>query len=166
MTNMIESLSGTHPSKTECVVTSIVEEWMLDGIDAHEQAVRIAAQIRDDLADGRCPRCRGPLPEPPELPAGSRVTPCRCAPICGRCGSDEANQAILGRGISQFWRWPVRKGDITKRAIKVEAMCERTPAVVAATGDDLVALTDAGVTTLRPRPHPGGWFEFGHDDDA
>lgn len=64
------------------------------------------------IENGRCPRCKGPLPEPPEYPAGSRITRCRSIPICGDCGSDEAHQAMDGSGYSSSGSWPLPVAEI------------------------------------------------------
>lgn len=162
-----QSLSGTHPYEPQCVTRSIVEEWMLDGIDASERADEIAAEITERIHREVCPRCRGPLYGfEADMGAGSRVTPCRCVVICGRCGADEFNQAILRTGLSQFWRWPVRKSDITKRANRAaKLMGPATAGIVTASGDAPVIVTEDGATELKPRPMSGGWAEFGYDDE-
>ena len=70
---------------------------------------------------------------------------------------------MLGTGISQAWRWPVRKGDITRRRNKVAAGTE-TALMVAGDNGALSLLTEDGVSQVKMRPHPGGWLEFGYDD--
>ena len=72
---------------------------------------------------------------------------------------------MLGTGISQAWRWPLRKGDITRRRNKVAAASEAVTALMVP-GDNgaLSLLTEDGVSQGKMRPHPGGWLEFGYDD--
>jgi hypothetical protein len=88
----IRSFSGRHEFQRTC----------LSKTDANEPGT--VDQIVADINSGRCPRCRGPLPNPPEFPAGSRVTRCRCIPICGGCGSDEAHEEADGLGLSPVVR--------------------------------------------------------------
>ena len=93
----LHSFSGTHSWHPTVLLDT----------DAHEAGT--ADDIIDNIAAGRCPRCEGPLPDPPEFPAGSRITQCRSIPICGRCGSDEvyehcgggASRRGLLAGVSQ-----------------------------------------------------------------
>jgi hypothetical protein len=74
-----------------------------------------AEMIIDDIKNGRCPRCWGSLPTPPEFPAGSRITTCRSIPICGRCGSDEVHEALDGLSISTAASWPLPVEEIEAR---------------------------------------------------
>lgn len=168
----LRSFSGTHDYNPEHVIRSIVEEWQLEGIDVEDHARDVLVpRITADLSEGLCPRCRQTLARfDGDRGAGSRLTPCRCVPICGPCGSDEANQGggILGTGVSQFWRWPVRVGDRTKRANRAAAMFGPVHPAVLTGGSDgqPVMITDDGATPLVPRPMGGGWAEFGDDDDS
>jgi len=57
--------------------------------------------VTKTIDDERCPRCLDPLPEPPIMPAGSRVTECRCIPICSACGTHEVFSDL---GLQN---WPV-----------------------------------------------------------
>jgi hypothetical protein len=78
----IESFSGAHPFRPLCLA---------ELLDDPDQVYDITAMI--DL--GHCPRCEERmLPQRPNYPAGSRVTRCRCIPICSACGSHEAFVAI------------------------------------------------------------------------
>jgi len=74
-----------------------------------------AELIIDDIKNGRCPRCWGPLPAPPKLPAGSRITSCRSIPICASCARDEINEALDGLSISTAGTWPVPEEQIEDR---------------------------------------------------
>lgn len=164
MDDMPRSFSGAHPYRPKCVIDVIVDEWAEDGIDQSENAVRIAEQVTRDVDAGRCPRCKAE--DALAINAGSRATPCRCIPICTRCGTDEFHQALLGTGLSQVWRWPVRKGDITKRANRAASKQRPKLVTLGTTEDgDIVLLDESGVSQVQPRPHAGGWSEFGYDDN-
>ncbi len=96
----IRSFSGKHDFRPTCLADT----------DANERGT--ADQIVADINSGRCPRCRSPLPIQPRLPAGSRLTKCRCIPICSECGSDEGREQAdaaqgLGSGLSPAGCWPV-----------------------------------------------------------
>ena len=49
-----------------------------------------------DIDHGACPRCQGPMPTAGSIPAGSRVTTCRCIPICVDCESRETKEVSIG----------------------------------------------------------------------
>lgn len=96
----VHSFSGRHRFQLAC----------LGETDAY--AAGTADQIVADVNSGICPRCQGPLPRPPEYPAGSRITRCRCIPICSGCGSDEAHEEVDGWGLSPAGCWPVAAEEI------------------------------------------------------
>jgi hypothetical protein len=158
----IQSFSGAHPYRPQCVIDVIANEWLEYGLDVTKRATEMAVTITVKIDAGTCPRCNGVLDL--DMCAGSRATRCRCVPICGRCGSDEGNQTILGTGMSQAWRWPLRKGDITRRRNKVDAMGETVIALMVPGDGALSMLTEDGVSQVKMRPNPGGWLEFGYDD--
>jgi hypothetical protein len=98
----IRSFSGAHPWHPTVLLDT----------DAHDEGN--AEEIIENIESGRCPRCEGPLPTLPEFPAGSRTTPCRSIPICGRCGGDEVYEQ-LGDGISSPGCWPLPVDEIDER---------------------------------------------------
>jgi hypothetical protein len=109
----IRTFSGTYP----------FHRTVLGDTDAYVEGN--AEEIINDIDAGRCPRCRGPLPTPPEFPAGSRITKCRSIPICGACGGDEAYEAIdaahgRGWGISPAGCWPIGKEKIEERRARYQ----------------------------------------------
>lgn len=161
----IQSFSGAHPYRPQCVIDDIVADWARYDIDARSRAIDLAEAFTQALEAGKCPRCNGPLD--PERVAGSRVTPCRCVPICPTCGSDEAYQAVRGTGLSPLWKWPVRKGDMTRRRNKVLSGPGVTIDLCTLTSDsdgEPVVISEEGVGRVVGRPHPGGWAEYGYDD--
>jgi hypothetical protein len=163
MSKVIQSFSGAHPFRPQCIIDAIVDEWALEGLVVTERANESAATITLKIDGGTCPRCDGPL----DLgrSAGSRMTRCRCVPICETCGGDETNQGIRGRGVSQTWRWPLRKGDITRRRDKaLKGFTLMTGVMVGGDDGEAKMLTEAGVSELVMRPNPSGWAEFGFDD--
>jgi hypothetical protein len=103
-------------------------------------------EIVGRVQPGRCPRCEGPLPDPGEAPAGSRVTRCRSIPICERCGVDELYEQLEpGRRLSNPSTWPVPIEDIEERQRRLESPASMRPVISA---DALLALLmgDGGAT--------------------
>ena len=100
----MRTLSGTHPFQRLCLEEE-VSGWMKvvgatladPSWAPTEEHTRVAsrravAPLLDLLEEGVCPRCgAAPLPEEPELPAGSKITSCRCVPICETCGGAESH---------------------------------------------------------------------------
>lgn len=157
-TKRTESYSGTHPYRPQCAIESITrDDW---GFDATSVATDWVVSVTQQVDQGVCARCGEDFPGGDVLPAGSRLTACRCIPVCGPCGEDEANQQILGREVSPVWKWPVRKSDRTKRRNKVMEHAE--PAILS--GDTI--LTEHGATKVDLTPRSGGWAQYGYDDSA
>jgi hypothetical protein len=133
----IRSFSDTH-------------DWDPDVLNDTDTDASTASMIIDNIEHGRCPRCAGPLPQPPDIPAGSRITQCRSIPICSHCGSEEADEFMLafrriGRGMLAASEWPVRPKD--QRDEGFEAKAARVPLSPSA----------------AKNPHnTGGWAQYGH----
>ena len=81
--------SGLHPFRVEHLAEALGED-----------PTRKLDLFLADLEQDHCPRCGGPLlrgddglVHPPgddgSVPAGSRVTGCRCIPVCEDCEMDE-----------------------------------------------------------------------------
>ncbi len=139
----IQSFSGVH-------------DWhptLLMDTDAHEAGN--ADEIVENIESGRCPRCEGPLPTPPELPAGSRVTLCRSIPICGRCGGDEVYEQLFESGLSGAGCWPLPTDEIEARKARFEA----SSTVAILSGETLV--TEDGAAPIVIPCNTGGWAQFG-----
>ncbi|UGQ59869.1 hypothetical protein LSF60_10565 [Rhodococcus pyridinivorans] len=145
---MTRSFSGRHGFNATC----LIDVCSIDDI----------ARVEEDITDGTCPRCWGRLPEPPEYPAGSRVTSCRCIPICGTCGTDESDESLSDGGISDPSLWPIDRDEIDARRAW---MLANSRMVVLDIGS-MQALDENGVTAVHPRPNPSGWAEFGRDEEV
>jgi hypothetical protein len=144
----IRSFSGTHG-------------WhpiVLLDTDAHE--AETAEEIIYNIESGRCPRCDGPLPTPPEYPAGSRVTACRSIPICGRCGSDEVDEQ-LSTGLSSPGCWPIPLAEIEARRAQWEGALK----AAILSGDTLINDDGAEPITLINPCNTGGWAQYGFAGD-
>jgi hypothetical protein len=97
---MVETITGVHPFRPQCLVEAILGEQEADGLTPDRAAVIDIAQELLSLIDNRqCPRCSGAY-RPHELPNGSRVTPCRCIPICKTCNRAESLEAIVVADIA------------------------------------------------------------------
>lgn len=153
----ITSYSGTHPYRERCLA-SRVQADASDGADVYYSDVAEQVHELDEaIAQGQCPRCGQGLPDH-RPPAGSRVTACRCVPICPACGADEATTSI---GPHQ-WR-PTDPEFATERDQRLAAW-EEAARPSHMVGDQM--LTEDGVSKVEMRPHPGGWAEYGRDDEA
>jgi hypothetical protein len=180
MTDPITTFSGAHPYRPQCVVTAAREvfEKVFEKslhVAIPELAVKVAEVITTDVSKGRCPRCHDPLY--PDVkpgnwkPAGTRALPCRCLPVCETCAS--WIEPIIG--TNPVTAWPTdtdldddgeetRKEHEHERVMRLKAQAET--AVLEAGPGGLVLVTTEGVApvVVQPRPHPGGWLEFGYDD--
>jgi hypothetical protein len=140
----IRSFSGTHSFRLSCVL-----EVDPDDGDYYTKCY--------DL--GLCPRCERPLPTLPVLPSGSRVTRCRCVPICGECGTDESFEVV---GPDE---WPLEADEITER---VQTFMGNTQVGILSGGGDHgppVVIDEDGSHPIHPRENPGGWAQYGFDED-
>jgi hypothetical protein len=138
----IRSFSGAHPWHPTVLLDT----------DAHDEGN--AEEIIENIESGRCPRCEGPLPTLPEFPAGSRTTPCRSIPICGRCGGDEVYEQ-LGDGISTPGCWPLPVDEIDER----RAFHESQATLGFLSGNTLI--TEDGAATITNPRNTGGWAQYG-----
>lgn len=160
----IQSFSGTHPYDESHAALTVALDW--HGYDFSEDQLKRLSAVHAEAATGHlesgtCPRCRGPLDA--GNTAGSRITTCRCIPICPSCGEDEAIQRMLGKPYSRLWQWPTTKSAKTRRRNLAMKGAVTTTALVAPDG---TVITEDGATELVPRQHPGGWAEFGMDEEA
>ncbi|CAN5119800.1 hypothetical protein BH11ACT1_BH11ACT1_19190 [soil metagenome] len=153
---MIESFSGVHEYRHSCAEAEVALELVADEGITDALVARITHEyVTAHLESGACPRCGGPLN--PAITAGSRVVSCRCIPVCPDCGSDEALSGVL-----PIIEWPeVDRAEMLARAEQWMANAE--PAVLDL--DAGVIISESGVSKVKMREHPGGWLEFGHDDE-
>ncbi|MFE7803986.1 hypothetical protein ACFU51_04830 [Streptomyces sp. NPDC057430] len=176
MTEPIRTFSGAHPFRPQCVVTAALKVFEVTAPDyAAELSVVVAERVTTDIHGGLCPRCHDPLSSDlvPEgwRPAGSRAVSCRCVPVCETC-SGWIEPSI---GTSPVTTWPTstdsdddglrtRKDAEAARVVQLKAMAKT--AVLEVGPDGMRLLDETGVMVVRPRPHPGGWLEYGYDDTA
>jgi hypothetical protein len=149
----IRTFSGTHDFDPTVLV------------DTDADVEGKADEIIWDIENGRCPRCEGPLPTPPEYPAGSRITACRSIPICGRCGEDEAFEQLdaergLEWGLSAAGCWPIPTEEIEERITRYHQQMK--PAIM--TTDGYLVTEDGSVPVINPR-NIGGWAQYGYETD-
>lgn len=156
-TELVHSFSGAHPFRPQCLRALLIdsEEEIDDnvGVEPDEYLV----WLLNDIDARRCPRCQRVLHEG-EIASGSRVTTCRCIPICGRCGSDE----VWDICHPADWR-SIEPEDVEGR---LAAITLRTESATGAITDDPIITRDGvlGLEAVNFRQHPGGWAEFGYDD--
>ncbi len=163
---MITSFSGAHPYRPQCVIEQILSNE--PAADRNEVVAYVGA-ITARIDDGRCARCAGPLPRPPVVPSGSRLTSCRCVPICGPCGTHEGlPMSLLSQEANPDDEdedgWHL---DPVRRDADLAGFRERFRPSAGILSDGML-VTDDG-TAPRPiklRPHPGGWAEHGYDDTS
>jgi hypothetical protein len=162
----LRSFSGTHPFRPAHLleqtregfqVATVKMRAVLADYDApcDDEVVTHVARLVELIDGGYCPRCERPL----GALAGSRLTPCRCIPICSRCGRHEAFCALYTPNA-----WPLDEDEVEDELQQVESRLR--PAVLELDEGEMTLLTEEGVGPPALREHPGGWAEFGHDDPA
>ena len=156
---MTASFSGAHPFRPQCLLDAFG--------NPDDDLLTDVIRLIEGVDRGECPRCRGPLPQAPGLPAGSRLTRCRCIPVCGPCGDHE--------GIPASWRanyigaevddlgWLIDPAEREEERAAFYAAHPPQPAILGPAG---VLVTEDGAGPIAGRPRPGGWAEFGFDDTA
>jgi hypothetical protein len=164
----VETFSGTHPFRfdhlRDAVHLAHIEagDEGLDDEDVQEVVEKLGRLIRD----GRCPRCGGTYVQG-EIPSGSRLTLCRCVPVCMGCGSREATSQLYEWWL-QPYLWPLdhNEEDAIRTDLGIPTQAEhessRTPGFLDSSG---ALLTEEGVGVVDFTPTTGGWAEFGHDED-
>ena len=102
---LLRSSVATHGFRPRCLKAEI--ERLLDERGDFKRGLLVHAFVAlvHDIDDGRCPRCQGPLrAAEDEEPVGSRVTSCRCIPLCAACSACEASERSVG-GHSSVLDW-------------------------------------------------------------
>jgi hypothetical protein len=103
--DVLRSSSATHEFRPRCLKSEI--ERLLDerGDFGRGLLVHALVALLHDIDHERCPRCQGPLRTAEgEMPVGSRVTSCRCIPLCAACGAYETSERAVG-GHSSVLDW-------------------------------------------------------------
>jgi hypothetical protein len=169
---VITSFSGAHPFRPQCLREKLLAEWpdyyreeygVTEAALSYRDSAQALADVDDQavaiiglIGEGLCPRCgEGDL----QYPAGSRVTSCRCIPICAACSDHES---IPSAGVLPAISWPWPAPHI--QAQFAEWLGEGVPGILDLPSETLV--TEDGAARVVGRPHPGGWLESGYDDAA
>ena len=174
-----QSFSGSHPFRPACLVAAhmaSMEGEYNDPEEGREEAIEFAAARVPAIDAGRCARCDVSLADG-EFPAGSRVTDCRCIPICSCCGRAEAFTGIAmasiggpkGRSllplIAPVCYWPVDHGEQEAGVAAIMGRAvEREGFVASGSDGSSLLVSEEGVAQLQFREHSGGWAEVGYDD--
>jgi hypothetical protein len=99
----ISTFSGAHPFRSECLLEAytqdVLEENGGDIESACDEGLKQVPELLALIDAGRCPRCGAALSEG-EVPCGSRITECRCVPVCKLCGDSEALESFVMTRIS------------------------------------------------------------------
>lgn len=175
MTEPIRTFSGAHPYRPQCVATAATANLaqIMPTDVAANLAIQCTVRITTAISNGVCPRCSDSL-WPAALPdgwrpAGTRALPCRCVPVCETCASwiEPISGAVA------VTAWPTDECELDDGRIRKDVEMESvTKARAAAQSallhsgpDGQVLVTQLGVAQIESRPHPGGWLEYGYDDD-
>jgi hypothetical protein len=94
---------ATHPFRIRCLRSELERHLDQHGGVNNRVVGHALVGLLHDIDHGACPRCQGPLTtSAEESPAGSRVTSCRCIPICAQCEAQETKEASIGVVYSLF----------------------------------------------------------------
>jgi len=140
---MKRTFSGVHPFRPVCLRDLIVRSHAeQDAPPPADAAIWQTVKLVRMIDRGDCPRCARALGDETH-PAGSRVTPCRCIPVCSGCGSHEA----FTRGhLNDPAIWPMT-AEMMREAGKRPARSSLPPGQVPVQGT-------------------GGWLAHGFDDPS
>jgi hypothetical protein len=176
---MIETVSGCHPFRPQHLIDELADYYSSECPEdpeyvREEFAVPEAEGLIRAIDRGECPRCGGPLADaehPGWDPAGSRMTDCRCIPICSTCGFDEATwpgvryPRMDGSGTYFYAQsvgsWPYQ--GVAERVADRRANAVTGFLSIGADGNTDTVVTPGGAGPVVWRDHPGGWLEFGYD---
>ena len=161
----INTFSGAHPFNPQHLIDAYLESAEGEGYD-RDEAAELVAELMENVGEGRCLRC-GARFDNGEIPSGSKVTACRCIPVCFVCASGEdytnhamveikgPEDAVLLGLIGPVCEWPV---DAAEQA---EAVAEFRARYTRSLGD-----VEVGEFLIEPIQPTSGWGAFGYDDAA
>lgn len=173
----MDTFSGAHPFRPACLTVAYkkaAEGEHSDPVDLHEAAIEFAARAVEMADAGQCPCCGGSFAEG-EIPSGSRITSCRCVPVCMGCSRREAFGSYLSVTDLMGLREWAAAGDeertahgVAREVAALEVIRgkrRRTPGFTATdTEGDPIGHTEGGAGPLSV-PHAGGWAKYGYTDE-
>ena len=140
----VQARFATHPFRPTCLRSELERHLDQQGEVDRGVVVHTLVGLLHDIDHGACPRCQGPSRTlPGGIPAGSRVTACRCIPICAECEAMEAKEASIGL-VYSVYDW------YQDRAVREDV--ERDLAELDANQRSFVI----DLTSLNDREHPVG----------
>jgi hypothetical protein len=88
---------AAHPFRPSCLREELERHLDRQGETDRGIVSHALVGLLHDIDHGACPRCQGRLRGfRSQIPAGSRVTSCRCIPICSDCETLETREASIG----------------------------------------------------------------------
>ena len=161
---MIRTFSGMHAFRQSClrfeIERGLNDEAQAGNGDVDEiesDADEIEEQLLALIETEKCPRCEGGYQEK-EIPSGSRVSACRCIPVCWRCGRQEPHVLWAPNA------WPI--GQDIAAFIDTQLAQGMKPAMLVRGSDGTTKLLhEDGVGDVDMTPSTGGWLQFGSDED-
>jgi hypothetical protein len=169
---MVDSFSGAHPFRPAHLKAVLEREEPTADID---ELVWALEALVTEIDTGRCPRCGNGLdsgygPDGVQIagltPSGSRVTACRCVPVCSICSGHESLVYPLQEFRYGPWDWMCDPRSQDEMKTELDAVLRLgEEAIMVLGGSATTVITQDGASPVVPRKHPGGWLEFGHDDE-
>ena len=168
MSALIQSFSGTHPFRPRCLLGAMVDGDSELAEVPFDQAGQRLARLETRQAHRRrtLPTVQRTV-RTLTFPAGSRLTPRWCIPLCFKCGSHEAlpvdRNTLAG---ARAWRcgavdeWPVEREQILDDLARFDEEHGSTTAII--DGDTLIS--EGCVDPINLIPTTGGWAQYGYDD--
>ena len=161
------TFSGAHPFRPACLVAAYeecLEDEELEPDELRAEAAEFVANLVERMGEEHCLRC-GKEFAPKEIPSGSRVTDCRCVPICHVCAEAEGYQSLvldLVQGpddgvlvglVGPVCDWPIDadQQDAAVREFRRRYLVDAT-----------IRLDELGESPANS----GGWLEHGYDTSA
>jgi hypothetical protein len=161
------SFSGVHEFRVACLREAVTLAYREDEVE-DRRADDLLEGIIEGIREGRCPRCGGDY-KADEIPAGSRLTACRCVPVCTDCGRNEAwnhfNDWFTPPGY-----WPI--GSDSEASRRRDAGVEPLPDLAVSTTEAFLDAASGALISLEGgegivniTPRTGGWAELGFDEE-